>query len=202
MLSEWYLLSQMAQTAFHLWGLPEVDVLASSHTTQCQHYYTLETPLPLGALGLNAFKHPWTFQVSYVFPPPMLVPLALSKFLAEHVKGQLRHLILVTPCWIEAPWLPMVLNMLADIPQWCTIIKHLVADGLVGQVLKGLPYLHLTLWLLRDVCYTDRGSLPQSVRWWQGKLECLHHRSMSSVGRNGQVWWGLTVCTKQCHICS
>ena len=26
---------------FTLWGLPEVDLVASSHTTQCQHYYTL-----------------------------------------------------------------------------------------------------------------------------------------------------------------
>ena len=98
MLPEWHLLTQVAQAAFHFWGLPEVDLLASSHSTQCQHYYTLESPLPLGALGLNAFNHPWTFQVSYMFPPT-LVPLVLSKFLAGHVKGQLRHLILVAPCW-------------------------------------------------------------------------------------------------------
>ena len=37
-----------------------------------------------------------------MFPPPALVPLVLSKFLAEHVKGQLRQLILVALCWIEA----------------------------------------------------------------------------------------------------
>ena len=42
-------------SGFHLWGLPEVDLLASSHPTQCQHYFTLETQLPPGALGLNAF---------------------------------------------------------------------------------------------------------------------------------------------------
>ena len=58
LLLEWHLLPQVAQAAFHLWGLPEVDLLASSHSTQCQHYFTLETPLPLGALGLNAFSHP------------------------------------------------------------------------------------------------------------------------------------------------
>ena len=95
LLPEWHLLPQVAQAAFRLWGLPEVDLLASSHSTHCQHYFTLETPLPLGALGLNAFSHPWKFQVSYVFPPPALVPLVLAKFLAEHVNGQLRHLILV-----------------------------------------------------------------------------------------------------------
>ena len=77
---------------------------------------TLETPLPMGALGLNAFSHPWNFQVSYVFPPPALVPLVLSKFLAEHVNSQLRHLLLVAPCWMEAPWLPTVPNMVVDAP--------------------------------------------------------------------------------------
>ena len=87
LLPEWHLLPQMAQEAFHLWGLPEVDVLASSFTT---HYYILESPLPLGVLGLNAFNHPWMFQVMYAFPPPALAPLVPSKFLAKHVKGQLR----------------------------------------------------------------------------------------------------------------
>ena len=102
---------------FALWCLLEVDLLASSHSTQCQHYFHLGTPLPLGSLGLNAFSLTWTFQVSYVFPSLALVPLVLSKFLLEHVNSQLRHLILVVPCWMEAPWLPTVLNMLADVPQ-------------------------------------------------------------------------------------
>ena len=93
----------------------------------------------------------------------------------------------MVPCWMEAPWLPTVLNMLADILQWCPIIKDLIMDVLAGHVLKGLPYLHLTLWLLRDVYYTDRGSLPQSVRQSLGQLECLHQRSTSSIGRNGWV---------------
>ena len=112
-----------------------------------------------------------------MFHPPALVPLVLSRFLAEHVKGHLRLLILVAPCWNEAPWLPTFLNMLAD----------LIMDVLVGQVLKGLPYLHLTLWLLSNVCYTDRGSILQSVRQWWGQLKHLCQRSTSSVGRNGQA---------------
>ena len=85
LLLEWHLLPQMVQAAFCHWGLPEVNLLTSSHTTQCQHYYTLETPLLLGALGLNAFNHPWMFQVGYMFPLPVLVPVVLSMFLAEHV---------------------------------------------------------------------------------------------------------------------
>ena len=56
LLSEWHLLPQVAQAAFCLWGLPEVDLLASSHSTQCQHYFTLKTPLPLGGLGVECLQ--------------------------------------------------------------------------------------------------------------------------------------------------
>ena len=122
-----------------------------------------------------------------MFPPPALVPLVLSRFLAEHVNGQLRHLILVAPCWMEAPWLPTVLNMLVDVPWQCPIVKDLVMDVSVGQALKGLQYLYLTLWQLSNVCYIDRGSLPWSVRWWWGQLEHLHQKSTSSAGKNGPV---------------
>ena len=59
--------------------------------------------------------------------------------------------------------------MLADIPGQCPIIKDLFIDVSVSQMLKGLPYLHLTLWLLSDVCYADRGSLSQSVRQLYGE---------------------------------
>ena len=88
---------------------------------------------------------------------------------------------------MEAPWLPTVLNMLADVPWWCPIVKDLVVDVSVGQVLKGLQYLHLSLWQLSDMCYADRGSLSQSVRWWWGQLKHLHQRSISSAGKNGPV---------------
>ena len=56
LLLEWNLLPWVAHAAFHLWGLPEVDLMASSHSTQCQHYYTLETPLPLGGLGVECLQ--------------------------------------------------------------------------------------------------------------------------------------------------
>ena len=48
---------------------------------------------------------------------------------------------------MEAPWLPTVLNMLADVLNWCTIVKDLIMDISVGQVLKGLQLLHLTVTL-------------------------------------------------------
>ena len=64
--------------------------------------------------------------MSYVFPPPPLVPLILSTFLIKHVTDQFRLLILDAPCWMEVPCLLTVLNMLEDIPHQCPIIKDLI----------------------------------------------------------------------------
>ena len=36
MFPKWYLLLQVVQATFHLWGVLEVDLLTSSHATQCQ----------------------------------------------------------------------------------------------------------------------------------------------------------------------
>ena len=97
--------------------------------------------------------------MSYLVPLPTLVPIVFTKSLAEHVTGRFGLLILAAPCWIEAPWLPTALNMLEDISHQCSVIKDLMRDVLVSQVLKGLQPLHLTHWLCRFACYTEKGSL-------------------------------------------
>ena len=74
-----------------------------------------------GSLWVDGFQPLKDIQVSHLFPPPEL-PLVLFRFLAEYVTGQLRLLILIVPCWMEATWLPTVLNMLVDIPHYCPIV--------------------------------------------------------------------------------
>ena len=88
--------------------------------------------LNTGCPGVECFHPPQTYQMSYVFLPPALFPKVPTKFLADHITGKFRLLILVSPCWVEAPWLPTVLNMLADIPHWYPIIKDLDMDVSVG----------------------------------------------------------------------
>ena len=105
-----------------------------------------------------------------------------------------RLLIMVAPCWMEeSPWLPTVLNILADIPWQCPIIKDLIMEVLVGHVLKGLPYLNLMLWLLRDVCYTDKGSLPLSARQWWGNFSIYIKGLLAVLEGIGRL-----VCSRRC----
>ena len=106
LLPEWHLLPQMAQAAF---------AFGAYQRRICCH-----PPIPLNASIITPWKHhylcgPWGWTSSAIlwrlFPSPSLVSLGVSKFLVDHVEGWLRLLILVEPCWMEAPWIPTVLNI-------------------------------------------------------------------------------------------
>ena len=117
---------------FQLWGESQVDLLASLHTNHGQQYYTLENLLPLAAWGFNSVNYSWMFQVTYIFPPPIVIPLFLSKILPEHATGQCRLSILSAPSCIGAYWLPRVLNILEDVPHWCPNLRDLIRDAFVS----------------------------------------------------------------------
>ena len=90
--------------------------------------------------------------------------------------------------------------MLEDIPSQGPIIQFHIIDILLDWVLKGLPLLYLTLWLLRDVCCTDEGSVPESIRQWQEQLECLQQSLPAILERMGQLVCSRG-CTRQYHFC-
>ena len=101
---------------------------------------------------------------------------------------------------METPWHLKVLNKLEDIPHWYPVVKDLIKDVWVDCMLKGLPSLHLTLWLHKDMCYTNKDSLPQSVGQWQGKLSICNKDLPGLLGRKGRMVC-LRGCTKQFHFC-
>ena len=77
--------------------------------------------------------------------------------------------------------------MLEDIPHGCPIITNLIMAVLVDCMLEGLLSLHLTLWLLRDVCCTEKG-LFLSLSGSGGSKQ----KFTSSAGKLGQLvcWRG------------
>ena len=85
----------------------------------------------------------WTYQGDYISSSCLSSPSSLQVY-GRICKGKFIILILITPLCIEVPWLPKVLNRLEDIPPWHPIIKDLIMDVLVGQVLMGLPFLPLS----------------------------------------------------------
>ena len=158
-------------------------------------------PTTYGGLGVECLQPSLDFSVSYVFPPLPLVPLVLSKFLPEHLNGQLRYLILVVPCWMEAPWLPTVLNMLADVPRQCPIIKRSChgcfgRPGTQGSAISGFNPLAAQQHVL-----CRQGFLFLSLSGGGGGNSNIYIKGLPAVlERMGQMVC-LTGFTKQWHLC-
>ena len=140
-----------------------------------------------GALGLNAFSHPWNFQVSYVSSSGS-GPSCSGQVSSRTCQQSTQTFTFGGSMLDGSSLLPTVLGMLADVPRQCPIVKDLVVDVSVGQVLTGLRYLHLTLWLLSNVCYANKGSLPQSIRWWQRQLRMSTSRVYQQCWREWAGW--------------
>ena len=81
--------------------------------------------------------------MSYVFPPPVLVPFSSvqvsSRTYHRSIQMSSSSGTLLERDWIEATWLPTVLSLLVDIPHCCPIVQNLVMDVSVDWVLKVLP---------------------------------------------------------------
>ena len=78
--------------------------------------------------------------------------------------------------------------------------KKISMDVSIDWVLKGLQSLHLTLWLLRDVCCADKGFSPSVCQALVGVTQA------STADANQQCWkewkgYVLKGVAKQCHFC-
>ena len=78
-----------------------------------------------------------------MFPPPTISSSRSVQVSGRKCQRSTQTIDSGGPCWLEAPWLPTVLNMLIGVPRWCPVIKDLIMDASVGQALKGLPCLLL-----------------------------------------------------------
>ena len=93
----------------------------------------------------------------------IISPHSSIKCPGKHIRGQFKLLIVVTLNWVEASWPTTVLNILENVPHEVFHFKNLISNVFGDWLLKGMPSLHLTLWLLRDMCCVDNASHPQSV---------------------------------------
>ena len=105
--AEWMLTTSVARKLFLVLGYPVVDLFASARTKQVRQYFTTDRH-DHRALGTDALHHKWEFRGSllYAFPPPMLIPLVLAR-----IHQYKTVMIIVTPWWPHAPWLPELIRL-------------------------------------------------------------------------------------------
>ena len=152
--SEWMLDPVIAQNLFLRFGRPKIDLFASAQTRQVRRYFSADLR-DRTALGIDAFLQSWEDLGSplYAFPPPMLIPLVLAR--VHQLSAQM---ILITPWWPRAPWLPELMTMSVCIPYRLPIHQTSVIDVTSNTPLAELDKLRMTAWLISAEPFKNEAS--------------------------------------------
>ena len=126
---EWFINPRVSERIFSRLGLPQIYLFASRRSVQVKTYFSLDRRDNHSA-GRNALNQSWTFKHMYAFPPPQIVPLILGRM--RECKGTL---ILVTPFWSKAAWLPELLQMAVRAPFRLSRHPSTVRDPSTGRPL-------------------------------------------------------------------
>ena len=78
LVEDWFLLPRVVRRIFRLWGIPEIDLMATNRSTQLPVYFAFDRS-DTGARAIDAFAQPWEFRLAYLFPPPPIILKALNK---------------------------------------------------------------------------------------------------------------------------
>ena len=140
--AEWMLHRNVARKIFAHFGRLVVDLFASADTKQVHQYYTIDRHDP-EALGTDAMHQQWDFnhQLLYAFPSPMLVPLVLVR---EHQFQA--TMILITPWWPRALWLPELMTLSIRLPRRLPSNNTTLLEATSGLPLAGHDKLKMTAW--------------------------------------------------------
>lgn len=81
---------------FGLWGIPEVDLMATPDNCQVPHFFSLFYRPQ--AIAQEALCQKWNFDWVYIFPPPLILR-SLLKIMEEKFSA-----IVIAPFWSRRPW--------------------------------------------------------------------------------------------------
>ena len=123
-LPDWQLQPGLASRIFALFGQPEVDLMATSQSTQLVNYYS--PLLDEEALAVDSLVQDWDkFRLNYVFPPPVMIELVLNRIYQCSYKTQF---LLVTPWKPRSTWFPKALLLSQDHPHRLPVSLQSVQD--------------------------------------------------------------------------
>lgn len=137
---EWSLNPDIFAKITEKFGLPQIDLFASSQNHQVQAFYSLchkDRPL-----AVDAFSQPWSQGLLYAFPPFSLIPRVLMKIQRDKAK-----VILIAPFWPKRSWFPILLQMAKGNWWSLPLAQDLLFQGPIRH--PTVSQLHLTAWMLK-----------------------------------------------------
>ena len=136
-LPDWNLQANVVEKIFAVFGLPEIDLMATKHSAQLSRYYS-----PLieeEALEVDSMVQDWNrFKLNYIFPPPVMLELVLNRVF--QCKKETRFL-LVTPWKPHSTWFPKALLLSLEdplrLPQSLQLIQDLAGSSCTPRTPSG-----------------------------------------------------------------
>ena len=186
--SEWFINPIVTSWMFRRFAHPQIDLFASNRSAQLvETYFSLDRRDKLSA-GTNALNQTWAFNLMYAFPPPQIIPLILARM--KECKGTL---ILVTPFWSRAAWLPELLQMSVLAPLRLPPHQSTERDLTTGRNLPSLQKLKLTVWLICGTPSRARGLITPWGRSSVDPGEIPRRINTPALGGHGQNGVGDTL---------
>ena len=140
-LPDLHLLPSVFKRICLLWGMPQIDLFASTKSAQLPKFIAWgDAP---AAEAFDALSLQWTFSLAYVFPPIPLIPRVIAKIRRSHGK-----FILITPYWPARSWFPDLLLLNIQEIRRLPFLPNLIVDLQTGAPPPLLPSLHLVAWLI------------------------------------------------------
>ena len=108
--TEWTLLQGVADSIFHQWEKPSVDLFATRLNNRLPIWISpMADPR---AMGVDALSISWKGMYGYAFPPFILLTKVVEKVARDHPC----ELILIAPKWPNQSWYARILDLLVDCP--------------------------------------------------------------------------------------
>ena len=152
--TEWCLNQNVLEMVWRKWGVPEVDLFATSLNKKLPKYVS-PFPDPM-AWAINALTIPWNKGLLYAFPPWNMVGEVLMKLMED--QGEM---ILIAPTWTGRPWFPLLLELLVDQPVTLPRQSDLLFQPHTNCKHKNLSLLDLRAWRLSGDPFARRASVTE-----------------------------------------
>ena len=172
---DWSLNISQANKLFSVYGIPDVDLMASGESRKCPVFYswTIEDQEAWGIDSLAKDVNWSQYSLPYCFPPFPLIPQVLQKVREQKVP----RMLLVAPWWPSKPYFPTLLHMMVSAR------KFRLTNSLLTDLTSNLPPLDVRRLRLVGFLISGIPDLPSPVSPGQQRTLWRHHE-----GRYRQQW--------------